>query len=477
MSMKRLFFKLFLLSTALTLATVFALIIFMSRMDDSLATMFDAMKAVRAAERVQIQLYKMSRENLLEYSTYNKPGVSKAKRELREAIEKLRPYIVSKEERNILHHLSEAAREYEETSTDLLNKNVPPVHTEPVLKPSLTEVYRMAERLAMMKLEQAKTVGEASHQDIKGAAIVAGFIGLLSFIGVLVTWFVVRQLYEAPIRKLANQIRSVSGIWWQGGFPKQGAAEIQAIATAFEDLLNKLNHQRNEGLKFISSVAHDLRNPLSAIQMSVQLLLEQKHLSRADQEIIEIISRQVSHLDRMVGDFLDAGRIESGRLEFKKSNEDLRVIVEQSVRLHQSVSDKHEIHFEAPNFPVVCECDSLRIGQVLNNLISNAIKYSPNGGRIAVKVSAEPRFCRLTVEDQGIGINEKDLDKIFEPFSRSGLGDSDIPGLGLGLSVTKKIIEAHHGQIDVKSRPGEGSEFIVKLPKKQSFDSLSPAVV
>ena len=120
-------------------------------------------------------------------------------------------------------------------------------------------------------------------------------------------------------------------------------------------------------------------------------------------------------------------------------------------------------------------CDPLRIEQVITNLLSNAIKYSPEGGRVDVAVAPQEDGAVISVTDQGLGISEEDQQRLFEPFRRVGLSMETIPGVGLGLFVVRRIVEAHHGRIDVTSARGKGSSFRIWIPS--SPDSTTPANV
>jgi len=163
----------------------------------------------------------------------------------------------------------------------------------------------------------------------------------------------------------------------------------------------------------------------------------------------------------MVGDFLDAARIESGHLELQLRRRDLRELAQEAVELYGASSRAHRLVYSPAETPVEVRCDAERIAQVLNNLVSNAIKYSPQGGDVRVSVTASKGDAIVAVQDSGIGIAPEDQKHIFEPFRRTGASRDTAPGVGLGLSVAHQIIEAHGGRIDVESTLGVGSTFRV----------------
>ncbi len=242
-----------------------------------------------------------------------------------------------------------------------------------------------------------------------------------------------------------------------------GAAEMREIAQVFNGLVRRVASQRESQLRFLASVAHDLRTPLNAIKLSASYLSAAK-LGDDERSTIEAIERQVTQLDRQVGDLLDTTRVESGELEPRPRSEDLREIAENSAQVFRGSSLRHTIRLTVPDHPIICECDATRIGQIINNLISNGLKYSPSGGNVSLDVSCEPGWAIVKVVEQGIGIAPKDLRHIFEPFRRTSATRESIPGVGLGLSVSRRIAEAHKGSIEVSSIRGAGSTSSLRLP-------------
>ena len=175
-------------------------------------------------------------------------------------------------------------------------------------------------------------------------------------------------------------------------------------------------------------------------------------------------SRQVDLLVRMISDFLEVSRIEAGQLKLSKEECDARAIAVHAADLFQAASSMHELIAKVPDRPVPVVCDSLRMEQVTNNLVSNAIKYSPAGGRVEVTVERRGSEVVWEVRDTGIGIPLHEQAAIFEPFRRGNVTREAIPGVGLGLATARRIVAAHGGRIELTSAPGEGSTFSVCLP-------------
>jgi signal transduction histidine kinase len=178
---------------------------------------------------------------------------------------------------------------------------------------------------------------------------------------------------------------------------------------------------------------------------------------------MEIVQRQANLLNRLVSDLLDSA-MANGNFRLARTDVDLRSCVQESVDLYRNFSPIHQLKVNLPIAPLVCSADSLRIGQVINNLISNAIKYSPNGGDVIVRLYRENNFAVVEIEDKGMGISKEESERIYEPFRRSKITSETIPGVGLGLYTARRIVSSHKGQIEFKSKPSEGTTFYLRLP-------------
>lgn len=241
-----------------------------------------------------------------------------------------------------------------------------------------------------------------------------------------------------------------------------GPSETRELAHAFNEMADAIATQRRSQLEFLTSVAHDLRNPLSAMSLCIQGLALDASESRRERSL-RVLERQLRHLSRMVDDLLDAARIESGQFRLRLSELDVRDVCRHVVTLYEPTATRHRIVLEVPPQVVVLRADPQRLEQVVANLLSNAIKYSPAGGEIRVSVAGTPKGASIVIEDPGIGIAAEDLPKLFVPFRRRRKDVTS--GLGLGLSIVRRIVHAHGGDIEVASRPGQGSTFTVRLPR------------
>lgn len=213
---------------------------------------------------------------------------------------------------------------------------------------------------------------------------------------------------------------------------------------------------------FIAMITHELRNPLTSLKGYAQLM---QRRAKYDARGMEIILSQANLMDRLVGDLRDVVRLESRRLDLTRSETDLVSLARRSVEQVRALAKGHRLRADLPDRPLIGWWDADRLAQVLQNLLSNAIKYSPDGGDILLRVEDRGYEARVSVIDQGIGIIPDALPHLFGPFYRAeGALTLGVQGLGLGLYITKALIEAHGGEIWVDSEPGKGSTFIFTLP-------------
>lgn len=235
--------------------------------------------------------------------------------------------------------------------------------------------------------------------------------------------------------------------------------------------IDEMKAVERQKASFLSIASHELRTPLTAIKSSMELagmLIAHKDFDPKNlQEILSVGTESSDQVNELLDEFLDFSRVESGRLSIRPSNTNLSQIVMKSVDSYLpriKTLGKHHLETNVTQ-DVFCEVDGPRIRQVIDNLISNAIKYSPVDGCIKVNLAKRDEEIVLSVADQGIGIEASNLDKIFHPFKRVN-EDEHIKGLGIGLYISSWIVKEHKGRIEVNSTLGKGSEFIVKLPKQ-----------
>ena len=238
----------------------------------------------------------------------------------------------------------------------------------------------------------------------------------------------------------------------------------------------KANRSKSE---FMSRVSHELRTPLNGILGFAQLMaLDGEHpLAPAQSQRLEVLRQSGSRLLSLIDQLLEVSRIEQGRLRLRNRPIDVRLLVERCavevMPLAQQRGIELLVQIPLTSGPVRADPDALE--QVVTNLLTNAIKYNRPKGRVRVRFEAGEHGV-LTVDDTGVGMTEDQLDKLFEPFNRLGAERTDTQGSGLGLVITRKLVRAMGGKIDVLSRPGRGSRFAVSLPLAKAGRSKLPDV-
>jgi PAS domain S-box-containing protein len=216
--------------------------------------------------------------------------------------------------------------------------------------------------------------------------------------------------------------------------------------------------------EFMSMITHEWRTPLATVKGHAQLMQRSGAYSAA---AVQVMVTQVNRLERLVGDLLDISRLEAGRLELQRQPVNLVTLVYAVVAQAQELTRVHHLRVFAPEHPLIGEWDATRVEQVLHNLLSNAIKYSPDGGEIVVRVEERGHEVQVSVSDQGMGISPEELSHLFQRFYRTAQARAiGMPGIGLGLHISKALIEAHGGRLWAESYPGKGSTFFFTLPRK-----------
>lgn len=216
----------------------------------------------------------------------------------------------------------------------------------------------------------------------------------------------------------------------------------------------------------IADVVHELRTPLTSIVGYSKLLLTAELDPSTHDQFLEVINREASRLGDMVNDFLDLARLESGRARLAYEPVDVRKVIDDAVAVIQPQSEERglKLLLDVPSTLPPVMGDEKRIKQVMLNLASNAIKYNREGGQVRITASADEGAIQIAVEDNGQGIRPEDMDKLFDKFRRIAETDDSAKGTGLGLPITKQLVEVHGGQMKVTSEWGVGSTFAFTLP-------------
>ena len=241
--------------------------------------------------------------------------------------------------------------------------------------------------------------------------------------------------------------------------------ELIGVLTTFRDVTREREIDRMK-TEFLSTTAHELRTPLTSIQGFSEILLTRRELKEEDRKkFLGYINRQAINLANIINDLLDISRIESGAgFALKRAPCDLNEIISRRVELFRISHEKCRFitNLETIDRPVFA--DGEKIDQVMANLLSNGVRYSPPNGKIRISTTADDNDFQVTVSDQGIGMTKEQVRNMFDKFYRADTSDTAPPGTGLGMSIVKLIIDKHHGRIRVNSRPGEGTSVVFTIP-------------
>ncbi len=248
--------------------------------------------------------------------------------------------------------------------------------------------------------------------------------------------------------------------------PSQRPTSLAVLTLRDLTEIRKLEVVRDE---FLSTAAHELKTPLTVIKANAQLLLEYGggwDRSRTTR-ILRMIDEQTDRMNRLTQELLENSRVAVDRLDLHRLEIDLSDLIRRTVNRVGALSALHRFAVDAPaHFKI--EADPTRIEQVVLNLLDNAIRYSPRGGDIRVKVDAGPTVLKVSIEDQGLGIPYPAQERIFEKFFRAHFGSSiDYGGMGIGLNLCREIVRKHGGEMSFQSVPGHGSIFTFTLPVRE----------
>jgi signal transduction histidine kinase len=253
---------------------------------------------------------------------------------------------------------------------------------------------------------------------------------------------------------------------WQYAVTRQNElrAEVARRRSA-EHALRSADRHKDE---FLAILAHELRNPLAAAKGAVELLRRANGDSKLAASAQGAIERQLSHLTRLADDLLDMARIAKGKVELQRQRVDLADVCHQAIETTRPLIEQmaHELIAALPAEPIYVDADPVRISQVVSNLLTNAAKYTPQGGHIWLTLEPRGREAVVSVKDTGVGIHADMLHRVFDIFTQVDTArEGSHGGLGLGLALAKQLTELHGGSIEVHSEgAGKGSELTVRLP-------------
>ena len=315
-----------------------------------------------------------------------------------------------------------------------------------------------------------------------GAIAVGASMALIALFGIVLARSIGR-----PVRAVADGADRIAGGELSLRLPEEGPGEVGELTRAFNEMAERLeeNHaeleQQNEELReserskteLVSIVSHELRTPLASVLGFTALLLKREFDAPTRRHYLGIVDAQARRLAALLEDFLDVQRIEHEGVDLATEKVDLASLLDEQAQLYAAQSPKHQLAVELAERPLTVRGDPGRLAQVVGNLLSNAIKYSPEGGTVQLIAARNGDGVRVAVHDEGLGIAEDQQSRIFTKFFRGDAGATGITGTGLGLAVSREIVEAHGGSIGFDSDPGEGTTFWLELPGQNGESSTN----
>ena len=328
------------------------------------------------------------------------------------------------------------------------------------------------------------------------ATALATTTGLLAIIGLLAlavsisAGAALARRITVPIRRLTEASRGLAEGDLARRVPEEpaqwGSIELMELATQFNTMADRvqesveiIRHDRDRSRDFLADVSHELRTPIAALRTFNELLRERAGEDpTARSEFLEASGVQLERLDWLAQNLLELSKLDSGLVLLDLRPDDIRSTVEQAAEQAEAAARRRGIDLAVhlPEHPLRIRHDPVRVGQVVANLVGNAIKFTPRGGHIAVRVGPATEGVEIVVADSGVGIDATELPHIFERFYRgTRANEARGSGSGLGLAIVRSIVEMHGGTVSVESRLNVGSTFTVILPRDpRRADGSSP---
>jgi len=314
---------------------------------------------------------------------------------------------------------------------------------------------------------ELETVNRASKQLL--IVVIASCIFATIGAMMLSLWFSHRAL--EPIEQITQAAANIAGtndlstrLRWKGP-----ADELGKLISVFNQMMGRIQHLFSVQQRFVADISHELRTPLTAIQGNIALMKRYG----VDAASLDDIETECGRMTQLVNDLLMLARADYGGIKINLAPLDLDTVIIECLNQAKALAKDRKLDIHLGHFqPVRVKGDHERLKQLVSNLLSNAIKFTPDGGEIIVTLGSNHEHAVLTVKDTGIGIHKEDIARIFDRFyqSESSRVHHDGEGFGLGLSIVKWVVEAHHGTITVSSEPKLGATFTVTLPLHRDED-------
>jgi len=333
---------------------------------------------------------------------------------------------------------------------------------------TVTVLLTMA-NLQMTSLFSTHTVNQHEGQLLNSLHNSLAYVGAIILIAGLAASYLLARRVTDPLRKLSAAAEQIGSGHYEQPILEKSNDEVGQLADSIRAMAEALQIHQRQRERLFADIAHELRTPLAVIQGNLEGMIED--VVPTDKEQLSSLLEETIHLKRLIQDLRDLSLAEAGQLRLEPVPSDMTLLIERVVVLLKPLADEKDIHLEFVGkvlLPPIL-IDPVRISQVINNLLINAIRYTQEHGRIlvftAVENTGDREWLVTKVMDNGSGIPDSDVAHIFDHFYRVDISRARRSGgTGIGLAIVKQLISIHGGRVTVESTPGEGSTFIIYLP-------------
>lgn len=348
----------------------------------------------------------------------------------------------------------------------LLSVTILPLLLGPMMMPRLLGLSPDPDLTALQQALPPELRAELATR-IQEAAVLAITRGLfaVAIVGAL-AGIILSRMLAAPLQELAGGAQAIAQQDLSHRVPVRGSDEMRTVAESFNDMAGQLEQSEMLRRQLLADVSHELRNPLHVLRGNLQAMLDGVY--PLDEAEVGRLLAQTDHLTTLVNDLHELALAEARRLPLELETLDMGVVVKEAAEAYRplAAADGVELRVELLGPPPVVRGDRARLRQTLQNLLWNALRHTPSGGRILLKVKNVDGWATVTIQDTGTGIAPEHLPRVFDRFYRTDdARDRESGGAGLGLAIAKAIIEAHDGQITAASAgANQGATFTITLP-------------
>ncbi len=431
-----------------------------SRLESMSERIFMDSKALELSRKLETAVLGERREELLWKATRDRKHLEQRDAELYQSekiVKELNSYTTSPEETLLL---AEIRKRLEDIKIVTQEDASIPIERIRVRADSLLSAIDDYSGVNHKQIEETMKASKGLNDSIDIVTLILIiFVALAGIAGSLV---LVNKIVK-PIVALKNTAERFGSGDLSVRIPVGADDELGMLCNTFNDMAGNISSLEKDRLNFFASIAHDLKNPLIVIGGAARRVQKNKADSTERSRWVHCIIEQITNLENVINDLMDSIQVETGKLKLNTRNVELSSLLHSVQQIYNETVETHRIVLEQEE-----ECringDVKRLERVFSNLISNALKYSPRGSTIALKVKASDNNAVITISDEGSGISLRDTTKLFQPFERLDQASGMVMGSGLGLFSAKMIIELHGGTINLYSKVEKGTTVEISLP-------------